>query len=257
MTTPTNIATLRGLVATLDERSREFASSLISQFDARGTLSPRQWPWVDTLIERAGEATTKASAPVVSEKIGDLAPLQALFDRARVHLKKPAIVIGLDGIGELRIAEAGPQSRDPGSVNVSINGRTGTWFGKILKDGHFQASRKVPTPPTLIAGMKEFAKDPAAAAAKHGKLTGRCCFCNLHLTDARSTSQGWGPVCADHWGVPWGERPAKGALFLASEATVGEPVNEAELLAGLDGAPVVHTPAPLATAEVSFESFFG
>ncbi len=56
MSTPTNIETLRGLVATLDERSREFASSLISQFDTRGTLSPRQWPWVDTLIERAGEA---------------------------------------------------------------------------------------------------------------------------------------------------------------------------------------------------------
>jgi len=34
--------------------------------------------------------------------------------------------------------------------------------------------------------------------------TGNCCFCRRELTDKRSTEVGYGPICADHFSLPWG-----------------------------------------------------
>lgn len=42
-------------------------------------------------------------------------------------------------------------------------------------------------------------------AAKFGKLYGICCFCSRTLTDERSIGVGYGPVCAEHYGLPWGD----------------------------------------------------
>lgn len=41
-------------------------------------------------------------------------------------------------------------------------------------------------------------------AARFGKLYGICCFCSRTLTDERSIGVGYGPVCAEHYGLPWG-----------------------------------------------------
>lgn len=44
----------------------------------------------------------------------------------------------------------------------------------------------------------------AEEAARLGHLTGRCVFCSRKLTDDRSTEVGYGPICADREGLPWG-----------------------------------------------------
>lgn len=49
--------------------------------------------------------------------------------------------------------------------------------------------------------------DPDEAAA-YGKLSGKCMFCGLDLTDERSMLVGYGPDCAEKHGLPWGETPA-------------------------------------------------
>ena len=36
-----------------------------------------------------------------------------------------------------------------------------------------------------------------------------CCFCNRALEDERSTAVGYGPICAGHFGLAWGNRPAE------------------------------------------------
>ena len=48
------------------------------------------------------------------------------------------------------------------------------------------------------------AEDFASFAGSFGMKTGNCCFCMKGLTDARSTSKGYGPVCATHYNLPWG-----------------------------------------------------
>ena len=81
-----------------------------------------------------------------------------------------------------------------------------------LESGH---SRLLPWEPGerewIAARLREFADDPARVAGEHGRLTGNCCFCHHTLEDARSTAVGYGPVCASHYGLPWGERPAAAA----------------------------------------------
>jgi len=53
----------------------------------------------------------------------------------------------------------------------------------------------------LTADMKVTAEQASA----FGRLWGSCVFCSRLLTDERSIAVGYGPVCADHNGLPWGE----------------------------------------------------
>jgi len=136
--------------------------------------------------------------------IGDLAGVMALFDKARQHLKAPAVVLAGED-GELRLSLAGQGARVPDSINVTDNKGydASTWFGRILQDGQFEASPRVETPPWLIDHLKRFAAEPAKVAAAHGSLTGRCAFCNRQLSDARSTAAGFGARCASNFGISY------------------------------------------------------
>jgi len=152
-----------------------------------------------------------ARAPAAAaQAVGDLSPIMALFDRARAHLKYPAIV--LDGF---RVSVAGARASNPGTLNVTgiekhFNAQRGrderTWFGRVSLDGSFSPSRAAPA--DLADRLRALAADPAGVAAAFGHLHGACCFCMRALSDDRSTTVGYGPICADHFGLPWGERAA-------------------------------------------------
>jgi len=178
-----------------------FAQSLLNQYRNRGDLSPRQWPWVEKLA-------AKPNMPVPAiEQVGNLAGVLSLFDKAAEHLKRPAIVLHVEGVGEIRISVAGEYARVPGSLNVAANGGyPSEWYGRILRDGSFVPSAKVTTPTTMLPALRAFAENPAEIAAAHGRLTGKCCFCNNGLKDERSTATGYGPVCARNYGLSWGAR---------------------------------------------------
>jgi len=57
----------------------------------------------------------------------------------------------------------------------------------------------------IEAELRTIAGDIAGAAAAWGHLTGTCTFCGLTLEDERSTSVGYGPICASKHGLPWGD----------------------------------------------------
>ena len=93
---------------------------------------------------------------------------------------------------------------------------TKNWFGRILRDGTFEPSRKNDAPAELLPALRDFAAKPAQVAAAHGRLTGRCCFCNSGLDDPRSTAEGYGPTCAKHFGLPWGGKRAAAPVTAAT-----------------------------------------
>jgi hypothetical protein len=170
-----------------------------------------------------------AQEPRAAEPVGDLSGIMQLFARAQGHLRRPAIVLSVGGVS-LRLSVAGQRARFPGSINVTSTtmqdseGRR-TWYGRINRAGGFEPGRDAPA--DIGAGLRRFAADPANVAAEHGRLTGHCCFCNRGLEDERSTSVGYGPICADHYGLPWGARAAAPASVSASV----EAVNAAETAA--------------------------
>ena len=59
--------------------------------------------------------------------------------------------------------------------------------------------------PGVVNVLQPEDKLSAADAAAFGKLYGICIFCSRDLTDERSIAVGYGAVCADNHGLPWGE----------------------------------------------------
>lgn len=71
--------------------------------------------------------------------------------------------------------------------------------------------RSVNRGPRITQLLKDLSQNPAGMAAAYGKLSGRCCFCASELTDDKSISVGYGPVCAKNYSLPYGVQAAKTA----------------------------------------------
>jgi hypothetical protein len=143
---------------------------------------------------------------VVATKTIDLSGLRAIFANAAAKLKRPAIVLNVDG-SEVKLAVAGPRSRHAGNIMVASAAYGGAYYGRVDAEGSFFPGRD--TSAAVEAMLAKMSTDPAGTAAAHGHATGCCCFCNRELKDERSTSVGYGPVCADHFGLPWGAKPIR------------------------------------------------
>lgn len=184
------------------ERDRNFARSLIEQLEDKGSLSIAQWPWVIKLAEKIAnkneEVPEKRTPPI------DLKGIVELLHTARKELKWPKINIRTESGQRVRLSVAGNKSRCPGAINVTDGGGfgSGKWFGRIDVDGDWHPGRdNINEVNKLLIRIGE---DPAGAASVYGVATGVCCFCDRELSDKRSVSVGYGPICAAHWGLPWG-----------------------------------------------------
>jgi hypothetical protein len=195
----------------LDARGRDFIVSLLAQDTRKAGLAPMrrlsgvQWWWMNELAERA----ERTQAPVVRETapLGDMKGVIRLFDVAAQHLKKPGITLGMTAeAGDtllVRLKPASASDRVPNSINVVRE--DGVWLGRILREGRFElSSRDKDAAKEVVPALQRFAADPITGAKASARLTGRCAFCNTGLKDERSTSVGYGPICAAHWDLPWG-----------------------------------------------------
>lgn len=186
------------LAGELNAKDAGFAESLIRQFHARG-LSDKQLYWVKKL------AAPKAAGREVT--LGNFDRLVELFKHAQEHLKYPKIRFVLASGAEVTLSLCGSRSQYQGQINVA-SGRYGDpdakWYGRINHQGVLATGRDYTD--EVADCITEFAKDPAGYAAKYGHLTGSCCFCNRALEDERSTSVGYGPVCAKNYGLAWGAK---------------------------------------------------
>lgn len=198
-----NIQTLRDLrkQGRVPERDINFVDSLLRQDTQRG-LSIKQSACVDRLITRI---TSPASAD-----LGNVKGVVELLGRAKASgLKFPKLWLQLPDGTALRITVAGERSRTPGFLMLTDGEHFGSnlYFGRISPAGKFEIGRDgyaVHGP--LLELLRRLASDPAGVAAEFGHLTGHCCFCSLTLKDARSVTVGYGPICAEKFGVPWGKR---------------------------------------------------
>lgn len=163
-----------------------------------GRLSPAQRFWLHKLA-----MNEPRPAPKAVEQI-DLSRLSDLLSRASNKLKRPAIVLAIDeGRREVRLSIAGARSKYTGSIMVTEPVFGGVYYGRVTDGAFFPSSSN---DPAVTALLRDMADDPEGTASKHGHMTGKCCFCNRRLEDERSTSVGYGPVCAEHFGLAWGAK---------------------------------------------------
>ena len=191
------IARLESNKGNLSFRDETFAQSLLSAWYGKRATG-KQWEWIVRLAERA-------TAPKVEPVTINLANITKMFATAIGAFKRPpSLKLKFENIGRVKIAFCGPRSRYHGSFNVTDGRPFGenVFYGRIDSDGNFHPSANAT--PEFIAALVAFNSDPATAAAKVGHETGSCMFCSRDLTDKRSISVGYGPDCAEHWGLPWG-----------------------------------------------------
>lgn len=139
---------------------------------------------------------------MTTQTITGNAIVKALTD-AKAHLKYPSIHLTVDG-QPLVFKLAGARSKYAGSVNITDGGPFGSnvWYGSIKPDGTvYQGFAWTPSVTKIVAAMEH---DLQVVVSSYGKVTGRCAFCHLPLSDERSTAVGYGPICAQHYSLPWG-----------------------------------------------------
>jgi len=201
---PDPVKVLSANLCALAPNDREFAESLLASAGSARGLSPKQAHWVGVLAERAANPPKAGGV-----ELGNVSGILELFERAGATLKHPHIAATVLGV-QPRPSVSGPQSRAPGSITVTGHGsyEEREWLGRISTAGKFEPSRKLGSArvDAITAALEAFAADPAHHAAMHGHATGACCFCSRELSDARSVGVGYGPVCADRYGLPWGEQ---------------------------------------------------
>lgn len=177
----------------------DFARSLAQSFARYGSWTAGQRPWAHLLANEAEDREAAAqAAPQAPQGPGPFQAIVDLLHGAQAHLKFPKI--RLEG---LVLSVAGERARQPGTINLTDGGPYGqnAWYGRISLDGHHQGQ----APEWVLEALTALAADPAGYAAATGQRVGSCCFCARELTDARSLAVGYGPICAGHWGLPWGE----------------------------------------------------
>lgn len=182
---------LSGVVENLTPRDKEFANSLISQFQAKGRLSDSQLSWVSKLIEKA--VKPKETAPTT--EVQNFNRIIEVFDTARANeYKAPKLRLG-DKDFKIVLSEASNSSINAGMIYVKVDGE---YRGKISRDGQWRVSGSAD--PKLLSALTEFAIEPLTMLKKYGFATSTCSLCGRRLSDPESIKAGVGPICAQGWG---------------------------------------------------------
>ena len=145
----------------------------------------------------------------------ELRPVFSLPDGSYDRLSRLFLMAFDHGLKQPRIRYKTPE----GTFRVELRGDRifvhcgHNRLGVVLQDGTFDgimSDRQMLLFTTLCL-------DPITAAALWGKKMNRCCFCGLELSDERSVAMGYGPICADNWGLPWGHTTEGSEVFDVSD----------------------------------------
>ena len=77
-------------------------------------------------------------------------------------------------------------------------------FYGYIKNGEWRPTGRASA--EVVSAVRVFDEDPAKAAKLSGQATGECCFCGRFLETNESVNAGYGPICADRYGLPWGDK---------------------------------------------------
>ena len=115
-----------------------------------------------------------------------------LFNRAAETLRYPAINLTSKDGRKIRVYRA-----TKGYIAIKVDGE---YVGKLVS-----ADVKIIlySPKELLPEIDALLSNPISESALQGKEYGRCCFCNRELDNEGSIFHGYGPICAEKWGLPW------------------------------------------------------
>lgn len=186
----------------------------------------------------------------------------------------------------IRISKAGPESKLAGNrlISTRINGDEWQAFADILPSGDFRLWRSAQGALRLriqdavnVLDQAKTQDEWLVAGLAFAQEGSQCFICGRDLDTPESLTAGYGPVCADKHGLPWGAKaiPMSVRLAQASAATVEAPAEpqldpetgaqeSADELLELVAATRPATTAPVSLAEArargyqrTYEEIFG
>jgi hypothetical protein len=195
-----DVTFLQKNLSKLSSRDADFAKKIIAYYNRHSYISPGYAPYFEKFTAQIKGGVKPVEAPKAVDL--NLTPVIELFNLAAKSLKHPRIRLNYGGVDYV-LALAGADSANPGTVNVQTKGTFDSriWFGRITKFGMFQPGKTQAKNTAVIEMLKAIAADPFHVAQIHGQKYNHCMFCGLELTDARSVAAGFGPICAEKWGL--------------------------------------------------------
>ena len=156
-------------------------------------MSPKMRAWLHVLatwtITPKAEVSNRESFPNILAMLARARDAGKKFPKIKLDVDGKPIVLALSRAGKVNVTDGLPYGEN-------------VWFGAIQPTGLFHAGREANG---VLATLHALEADPVAVATQHGVATGNCCFCARELTTRESRSVGYGPVCSEKFGLPWGD----------------------------------------------------
>lgn len=216
-----NMEELQELIPSFySENSRNFAQSLCDFYSDRGYLSEKQLfhackMWLEVSSKNPAKAEKlppKQPAELAAPRVHvDGSKIEALLDKAaKSGLKFPKIRYRITADIVITFYITGEKSKFPGHIGV-CTGEQESWNQICIlhRKGPPIWSKFSFDKPELQQKIKQIAEGGIESFTVNGKQTGHCCFCGLLLENKSSVHHGYGPICADNYGLPWGDVPAE------------------------------------------------
>ena len=183
----------------LKSATGDFAASLLEQVGKRGDLSPKQLQRVYESIAREEDWAKQREQKATQTQINMTDLLDRFALALKAGIKRPKV-----NTGDLLFSLAPASGKNAG--HVYVKGDKDDWgerpyLGKITPEGKFFAGRGVED--DVKQRIAEVGADVVTAAKAHGAQHNNCCFCSRDLTTNESVSNGYGPICAKRYGLPW------------------------------------------------------
>lgn len=227
-----NMRHLFNNVAELPEFHQGFALSLCAWYDEHDKLSSKQmfhackfWQWINQNVAEAGGVVK----PVPSAKKDETPPrvvidgsrLIALFDKASKELKYPNVKYRIEpgwhfiNADHIKFYRTSVMNKRYGEGCVMCIFEWKDTYGvpnkevllTIVRDGRTAFGKFCFDKPMLQQELKQIIESPLDAFKVNGIKYSHCCFCGQELNTRESVAAGYGPICADKYGLPWGETP--------------------------------------------------
>jgi hypothetical protein len=185
-------------------------------------LSGKQIAWVHKLIfdfeEKQNPGSSKKEEPKAAMQVPQI---RKMLDAAAETLKNPKVNLETPGGQRVRLKMAGP-----GRIWITDGApfEEQVTFGYILPNANLFWTGDIVA--SVSALLLSFEADPKAVATAYGQRTSNCCFCGRDLSTGESVAVGYGPICAEKFGLPWGDERVSSTVELKKQ------IDELERMAG-------------------------
>jgi hypothetical protein len=174
-------------------------------------FSSKQKFWLFKMANKVNGADEKLAAKKAEDYVEVSPNLMETMTSAQAMAKKQ-VKITFEGTSKTPKIQFKMMTKGKNKGKIVVT--DGLKFGQDQFYGKIDGGRFYPSSLAskhVIHFVKQCCESLQEVAQTYGLTTCMCCFCHKTLTTVESKAAGYGPVCAQHYGLPWGNVTAEQA----------------------------------------------